>query len=222
MRKIVLLALAFVLSLSVSALPAQAKAFRGVPKLYYAELNTGLNFGRETDVDLPNTSSSGSFSFENGFLFGGSLGYDFGNFRLDGEVGYAKPDFDKITLGSQQANGDGDLEVLTFMLNGYYDFNNSTRFIPFIGGGAGVGKLNMDSPSPALIQNTESDLVFAYQFTAGTAYQFTKSFSLLASYRYLGTTEGEFDTQAPSIGFSGKTKQDYSAHQIRIGGRFSF
>lgn len=222
MKKAGFVVLSFALLAAFGTTQAEAKPQRGLAKPYYADLNMGLSFGGESDVDLQGQSASSKFSFKDSFLVDAAVGYDFGRFRLEGGLGYARPDVKKSRVSGVERSGDGDLEVLAFMFNGYYDFENSTSFTPFIGTGMGIAQLNMDARDPSLIQNTESDSVFAYQFTAGGAYDLSERFAFLASYRYFATTEGEFQTRVPSVGFSGKADQGYADHQLRFGLRYRF
>ncbi len=98
--------------------------------------------------------------YDSGLALGATGGYDFGKFRLEGEFGYK----------------DHGVNIYNLMVNGYYDFHNSTIFTPYIGAGIGVG-LN------------EVKNVFSWQVGPGVDIAINKSFSVDIAYKFNGTTE---------------------------------
>ena len=72
---------------------------------------------------------------------------------------------------------------------------------------------------------TFSATVFAYQVTAGASYPVTDHVSLTGSYRYLGTSEGTFNTTLynglTSLG-TAPAKVAFSDNVIRFGVRYTF
>jgi len=144
-----------------------------------------------------------------GFVFGGVIGYKWAfGLRAEGEISYRENDMDNI--GGVPVSG--DLSSLTFMANGWYDFNTGTPWIPYVGGGIGVASVSVDSPG-----FDESDTVFAYQFGGGIGYEVNTGIVLSADYRFLGTSDPSF----PDPGFP-DIEAEYYSHNIMIGIRGHF
>ena len=151
-----------------------------------------------------------------------SLGYDFGNnFRTEAEAGYHAFGMKKITEGDSviSSKPKADLKVMTLMGNVYYDFNNSTRFSPYIGAGAGVSFV--DFPTKFFNTAKSKDSGFAYQFMTGVAYspEFLPSTKLYAGYRYLNNAASQFSIKDSNENFK---INKLGASNIELGIRYSF
>ncbi len=199
---------------------------------WYASVNAGVTL--VDDADVTDTASIGSITgevgFDTGFGLSGAVGYSWGGLRLEGEISYRKNDLedlrvDSLTLGGTTFSGalgtfalEGDTTALGGMANGWYDFDTGTRWVPFLGAGLGVARLNIEIESIAggAIIYDESDTVFAYQAGAGVGYKVTRTTTVSLSYRFFGTADPEFDD-----GFD-KVDAEYSSHNIMVGivGRF--
>lgn len=115
------------------------------------------------------------------------------------------------------------------MANGYYDFATGHKIKPFVGAGIGIASISAHTaaPSATTVSLTSSDTatVFAYQVTAGASYPVADHIDVTASYRYLGTSEGTFNTTLNNgltpIG-TAPTKISYSDNIIRVGVRYTF
>lgn len=153
--------------------------------------------------------------FDTGMLFEGAVGYKFvGPYRIEGEVGYRKNDVDKFSaLGGSVAAG-GDVDTLSFMLNGYVEIENQSSITPFLGAGIGYAKVSANDISiPGFITlGSEDDSVFAYQFGAGIGFSATQNFIIDIAYKYFATSDPEFQS----------IKAEYGSHNITIGFRYVF
>ena len=97
------------------------------------------------------------------------------------------------------------------MINAYYDFKNASIVTPYLGAGAGIAYGKLKAAIPLLgLAGDESDTAFAWQGIAGLSVDVAPQLALTADYRY-------FDT----ANFS-DIDDDYSAHEIRAGVRYSF
>jgi len=188
--------------------------------------NIGLALVNDSDLDINDLQmmlgmpADVSIEFDKGFAIGGAVGYDFGAFRLEGEVAYQKSDLDKLTVsadgmgGSAKLSGDGT--SLALLANGYYDFHNDSAFTPYVSAGIGFAKVSInDFGSPSLeipSSGDEDDTVFAYQVGLGLGYAVTDNWIIEVKYRYFGTADPEFE---------GLTAE-FSSHNILAGVRFSF
>jgi opacity protein-like surface antigen len=127
------------------------------------------------------------------------------NLRVDLEYGYQEADIERIA--GVYVDREISLTVHTVLANGYYNFRNSTKITPFIGGGVGAAFLEGNSSS-----GSASDTVLAYQGTAGAFYSINEHLALTCSYRYLGTEDGAF----------GWPKASFSSNLVRLGMAYSF
>ncbi len=199
---------------------------------WYASVNAGgtlLN-----DSDITDTAAIGSLTgevgFDTGFVGSGAVGYSWGALRLEGEISYRKHDLDdlqvdSITLGGTVISGalgtfalQDDTTSLGFMANGWYDVDTGTPWVPFLGAGVGVARLNINIESVASIRTfyDESDTVLAYQVGAGLGYKVTPMATVSLSYRFFGTADPEFDD-----GFD-KIDAEYFSHNLMVGVLFGF
>src|SRR4029077_9330412 len=128
-----------------------------------------------------------------GFGVSVSAGYEglfIPEFRVEGEINYHSNQIDTVTssfLPSPHSFGaTGSIDSIGLMVNGYYDFLNSSAWTPYLGGGIGAAQLAVsDAGIPALSSFTASDhnWQFAYQGIAGVRYSFTPSISASLDYR---------------------------------------
>jgi OOP family OmpA-OmpF porin len=148
-------------------------------------------------------------------------------FRVEGEINYHSNQIDTVTssfLPSPHSFGaTGSIDSIGLMLNGYYDFLNSSAWTPYLGGGIGAAHLAVtDAGIPALSSFTASarDWQFAYQGIAGVRYSFTPSISASLDYRYFATTDPKFTLATPLGTVSAKT--EYHTHNIMLGLAYHF
>lgn len=178
------------------------------------------------DVYMPHAKQESAIShttmeFDNGYGFTAALGYAFkNNFRLEGEAGYTINDFNHIDVaGVARVAATGWIKQWTGMLNGYYDFKNTSRFTPYLGGGAGVSRnsmeLNAAAFGGALVYDT--DYSFTYQLSGGVSYDIAPKTNLFLSYRYMNT---------PKLQVTSLTGVDSTAkiatHSGLVGLRYNF
>lgn len=202
--------------LSCAALLSISTFVYGAEGLY---ISGNIGLAMPTDMDTEDSTEPGeSFVFEldSGLAFGMAAGYDFGNnVRVEGEIAYQKNDLDRATLGGESAGLTGDISGLGFLLNGYYDFVNESVFTPFITGGLGFTKVDVNDFKIVISDDppeSHDDTVFAYQIGAGVGYAFNEKVTFDVKYRYYGTSDPEFET----------VTAEYSSHNFYAGVRFSF
>ena len=149
-------------------------------------------------------------SFDTGFNINGAFGYEYDSgLRVEGELAYRANDFDEVIIGAfgLSAPIEGDIEVFSIMLNGFYDIPLGGSWIPYIGGGIGVGFVRSDLSTFGI----ETDPVFAYQVGAGIGYEITPSIIVALDYRFFATTDPEFNTGIEA---------EYSSHNVGLNLRF--
>lgn len=128
---------------------------------------------QNNDVDTHNSVQAGAIALDNedvGVLISGA--------PLQG-----------ASVGAVVADGRGSVETTFLMANLYYDITKYGAFTPYVGGGLGVGFVNVEyAPSGVGIVD-DDDTVLAYQIVAGASYAFNDSTALFAQYRYRATED---------------------------------
>jgi opacity protein-like surface antigen len=175
-----------------SALPAAAA--QGP----YVGLGGGLAIIHDSDVD--GRFTSGDVEYDLGGGFNVSAGYKFDQMRLEAEFGYNTADVDRV---SGPGFG-GDLEVMSYMVNGIYDMTVAAPVTPFFG--VGLGAINGDSGG-------DDDTQFGYQLTAGVTSPINEFLNLDVYYRYQGTAS-DFEVEGLEV--------SYDASLIFAGLRYNF
>ena len=148
MRKYTMLALALA-STTLTAAPALATTNNAG----YVGVEAGLLFPNDLDVDFDydNGEFAVSYDYDVDYKLGfdGDIigGYDFGQFRLEGELAYKAADFDKVTDDTGDSTDvDGDTKVWSLMANALWNPSFGERWDAYIGAGGGWAwtKLNTD------------------------------------------------------------------------------
>jgi len=181
---------------------------------FYVSGNIG--FAKADDSEL--TDSTGitvDTEFDTGLSFGAALGYDFNTLRVEGEISYQQNDIDKIGTEGDYFDATGDAVVLSFLMNGYYDFVNSSAFTPYVSAGLGLAQIefnNLNISRLGFSGSSDEDTVFAYQIGAGVGYAITEKVTIDVKYRYFGTADSEYDT----------TEAEFASHNVFFGIRLNF
>ncbi|MFO1255265.1 MAG: OmpA family protein [Sphingomonadaceae bacterium] len=175
MRKLIL---GMALASTALATPALAR-----DDTWYVEFDAGGMIVEDSHaVDSNSGVEVGVANWKTGYDVGGIVGYDFGGFRLEGEVGYRRAGLDTIVANTVNITPvDGHTSDLSFMLNGLLDFGDDDGLQGFVGGGVGVGRAKLYS---AGAQFDDSDSGFAWQALAGIRYPVTDNVDLGLKYRF--------------------------------------
>ena len=179
----------------------------------YVALRLGVCFLDDANLSEEGVPFSIDTEFDTGMVIEGAVGYDFGMFRAEGEIGYRKNDIDEFSALGGSASGDGDFDALSLMANGYLDLENQTAFTPYIGAGIGYATVSANDISVGGIDvGDEDDSVFAYQLGVGVGYSATESLIVEIAYKYFATSDPDFED----------TEAEYDSHNILIGIRYAF
>lgn len=131
------------------------------------------------------------------------VGYDFGKFRLEATYSRSSTEltdveidasFDGVEIGGIDTDVDGgNTELNSFMLNGYLDLHNDSKFVPYLGGGIGYTEVGF-SGYDITIQGIEVDFedgsegVFGYQLKAGVSYLASEKIDIFGEAIFTGTS----------------------------------
>ena len=196
-------------------------------KGYYVSGNAGVTLLSDAKLET-NNIEFGDYSSNLGFNVGAALGYNFGSFRLEGEVAYHRNEMDEITqnpvLVTCSPNCvepiNGYISAISYMINGYYDFHlANSGLVPYLGAGLGAATVIVNDKQ---LSGNNDDIVFAYQIAGGVGYKINPKMTLTAGYRYFATTESEFDVSG-LIGPGASTVfTEVESHEIVLGLRYQF
>ena len=187
MRKLVL-----GMAMASSALASPALARDGQ---WYVELGAGPMIVEDIDFDIGDNDGAISADVDKGWDVGGVVGYDFGPFRLEAEASYRQADIENLTsntvglprvggISTGRFDANGELSVLSFMLNGLLDFGDDDGLQGFVGGGVGVARTDLDGGISASVNTfDDSDTGFAWQVLAGVRAPLTESIDVGLRYR---------------------------------------
>jgi len=196
------------------AAPAMAQQYQATG--LYVGAGAGANFRQEDSFSVKNSNVDGKSKYSVGPAGDIYLGYDWGSFRADAEVGLRTNNIDKATLSNGTVFKNGNTRTINIMANGYYDFDFGSPFVPYIGGGVGVALINA-----SLKQNgfkfEDFNTQFAYQGIAGVSYNFSPNLAANLEYRYLGNTKPTFKDNGASLKYDSSNN-----HTVLVGLRYTF
>ncbi len=121
--------------------------------------------------------------------WGGALafGREFDQFRAELELAYQDMDLDERTINGLRYEGDGN--VLTVMVNGYYSMPVYDAMSVYVMAGLGVAQYAGEMNEEGINVADESDNVFAYKAGVGVSYDFTDAIAGDLGYEYLGVAD---------------------------------
>ena len=179
----------------------------------YVSFGGGLGVLGDGEISVNDAESMDtSVNYQEGWVVRGAVGAALNkNFRLEAEGFYNNNDADKVNFRNlvvAEADLSG-IEVAGGLFNAYYDINFGSPFVPFVGGGFGIAKVDADVRN---VDRSIDETVWAWNVGVGFAYEINKNVSLEMSYRYLATEDIEFD----------RLTLTYENNQFLGGVRFTF
>lgn len=191
--------LAIAMALASTALASPAIARDGQ---WYVGLEGGPMIVEDPDFDINGVDNAATLDHDYGYDFDGIVGYDFGAFRLEAEVGYRAADPEQIRAGAPGVpdgaspgavtgtfDTAGDTSALSFMVNGMLDFGDDDGVQGFVGGGAGVSRVKIKNVIGAPNWLDDSDTGFAWQAIAGIRAPISKSVDVGLKYRFFNVDD---------------------------------
>lgn len=170
-----------------------------------------------------------------GVLAGGiAVGYDFNaQHKLPVRV-----ELDATFRGNGSSNGHTVIEDFsddarlknrvkadTYMLNGYYDFHNTSAFTPYISAGMGLGHVKLkhkavDADSEGRISGSSNN--FAWGVGVGAKYAVTENVAIDAGYKYIHAGKVSASYYNPEMDLAYKAKAKASVNDFMVGVTYSF
>ena len=153
------------------AASAQSKTASNRSPGFYTGIESGLNW----------LLNNGSNSYNTGYAIGGVAGYDFLGPRVELEVMYRN---NAGTAATPFGNAAGQVNQLSTMVNGLYDFLPGSIITPYAGAGLGLAFASPGLLGPSSLGAT----AFAYQGILGVGYNATPLLRVNLDARYFGTS----------------------------------
>ena len=166
-----LLLLAVAVVCAPMAASAQSRSASNRSPGFYAGVESGLNW----------LLSNGDNTYNTGYAIGGVAGYDFLGPRVELEVMYRN---NAGTANTPAGNVAGQINQLSTMVNGLYDFMPGSIITPYAGAGLGLAFASPGLLGPSSLGAT----AFAYQGIVGVGYNATPLLRVNLDARYYGTS----------------------------------
>ena len=194
--------------------------------------DVGFDFGLTPTIP---DSGDANVVINHDYGFDGALfvGYDLGSFRLEAEVAYKRASVDDIesafllpgTPGGSPPPPQtipaesGRSSALSFMINGVLDFGDDDGLSGFVGGGAGVGRVDFRirpfDNGPHFID--DSDTRFAWQIVAGGRQAIADNIDVTLRYRFFNVQD------IKTVDFGGfESETRFRSHSLLGGITFNF
>ena len=157
--------------------------------------------------------------FEDGYNIGGSVGLKFAPSGSSVEN-----DIDALNFTGNgpgfEVNVGGDVSATFLLVNGFIDFDTGSKLTPYLGGGIGVGFVDIDLIYGPGVVITGNDEVFAAQLIAGVSYEVGANTSIFGDVRYIQA----YDVQGTRVSPGGAAlgADDLSRTALNVGVRFDF
>lgn len=186
--------LAITLALATTALSTPALARDDA---WYVGVEGGTMLVEDIQFDVGVQKNAYSVDHKYGWDADATVGYDFGGFRAEAEVGYRQASIDGVKsvialpvgvvnapAGNYPLAG-GRSSALSFMVNGMFDFGDDDGLQGFVGGGVGVARVKERIGLAASVNTLDdSDTVFAWQAIAGLRAPLSDSIDVSLKYRF--------------------------------------
>ena len=187
----------------------------------------GISWMNDIKMGDTRTATDQKLDMGSGLTLLGAIGCDYGDYRLEAEIGYQQNDIDgvnaievdepELTIEGVGVPAEGDISVLSLMANGYYDIDLGGVDL-YATAGVGVAQVSFeDFRYGDAIGEDEgsvdvSETTLAWQVGAGLAVPIGTNIALDARYRYFATTD--FSVQGVNM--------NVASHNILLGLRVGF
>lgn len=160
--------------------------------------------------------------YDTGYMAGLVFGYAMKNgLRLELDLAHRQNDADgQANFDGSDDDDDGDTSAQTAMANVWFDLFKGSSVHPYIGGGYGAVRVEVDDPSfQTAALNKDEDVVDGYQLGAGIGFDLSPQWTLSLDYRYLEADDATFKVFENS---TSRLKADYEAQSAMATLRYYF
>ena len=164
-------------------------------KSYYASFQGSVAYLKESEIrevnnlPMPDNTISMNNAAGLGIAVGVRKGFLRGELESTSQYFTVDDDLEGINI-------EADTIVSTLMINGYIDAPISEKADLFFGAGIGAAAYYFDyeaTNSTSKVEDSDTDLVFAYQLTAGVSFDIANNLELYTGYRFFTTANPNFD-----------------------------
>lgn len=201
---------------------------------WYVSLFGGAAFPDSLDTTASYAGVPGfivDFDTETGYVLGVAAGANItSDLRTEVEYSYSSSDSDTIdyarpggAVTSYAANG--EIESHFVLVNLWYDWNVGSTIRPYLGGGIGVGvvDVNADYTNFPTFPTSDSDVGFAFQLGAGVRVPISAAMDFDLSYRFKGVTGLDYENFSPGAGgIVTRDADSFYSHNVTGGVTFKF
>jgi len=135
---------------------------------------------------------------DNGYGWGGALGYTIDQFRVEGEITTQKTDLDAVGItdggNARVGIGSGDVRMTTYMVNGYYDIPLNNGFGLYLTGGLGYGTATV-----SIYDIDGDDSGFAWKGGAGAFYAINDNMTVDLGWEYVSMDDADLDVTVSDL-----------------------
>ena len=164
---------------------------------FYLSVGGGLAFPSDVEGDskLGGTAYDQKYETDNTGLFSVGIGKAFNDFRVEFNYSQATIESDTFSVTSSGAGVTASItpalesDVKTYMIYGYKDFPNETKFTPYAGVGLGIGSFSADNQT-ATVAGTAykfegaEESVFSFALKGGASYEIAQNTSIYSEAMY--------------------------------------
>jgi opacity protein-like surface antigen len=187
---------------------------------FYVRVDGGYSFHERPDIYKNGAAPWGAGNQatneeldDTWFIEGGVGCRVWDSIRVDATLGY------RDDAGMEEAFGGLDADLSTFygFANIYYDVFTWGRVTPYLGGGIGFARHEVDNVNLPAGLSSGKNTEFAWNLQAGVAVDLTYNLALDVGYRY-----ADFGDARTGGGGTTMYVDDIVSHDVRVGLRYSF
>ena len=164
---------------------------------FYLSVGGGIAFPSDLEGDskLGGTAYDFKYEVDNTGLFSVGIGKAFKDLRV--EFNYSQATFESdsfsVNSGGTRATGSAnpalETDVNSYMIYGYKDFPNETKFTPYAGVGLGIGSFSTDNQTATVAGityqfNGAEKSVFSFALKGGVSYKIAEKTSIYSEAIY--------------------------------------
>jgi opacity protein-like surface antigen len=201
--------------------PAYHPYFIDLNRGWYLRADFGANIGEIGDAEVgPGAIATRDNTLGNGYMGGIGAGVKSDWLRTDVTLDYSSPmEFQGTTFTTGDVSA--DVSVFSALFNGYLDLGTWYRMTPYLGAGAGVAGLHVSNyrsaVAPLVTGGSHDEWNFAWAVMGGVGFAISPNLLMDLGYRYIDFGDVTTDDSPGAT-----LLKNISAHEIRIGMRWSF
>ncbi len=195
----------------------------------YIAPKVGVNYQDKDSTNVSGLNTSSGLNGDRTFSFSGglALGYDLQYattlpLRVEFEAMWrtSTTSENTWTYGSSQFSGTQKIGLDTYFVNAYYDFYNSSPFVPYAGIGLGFANISQDMTYNNAYSFSEDSTKFAFNVGLGVSWLMQNGFTADMGYRYIRPNETSATFTDGANAFTSSVRP--TAHELVFGIRYTF